>query len=136
MEGMPWKMIRFKTQRQIRQWLAVFGLSLALAGPAMGAAPYYEGKTIEVIIPFGVAGGSDVWIRTIAPHLEKNIAGNPKFNFRNIAGGRAIPGMMEFAHKAKPDGLMVLVSSATNYFPVLLVTRPPSTTLNSGSRCW
>ena len=28
--------------------------------PALAAAPYYEGKTIEVIIPFPVAGGSDL----------------------------------------------------------------------------
>ena len=100
--------------------LAALGLSLALATQALGAAPYYEGKTIEVIIPFPVAGGSDIWIRTIGPYLEKQIAGHPKFNYRNIGGGRAIPGMMEFATKAKTDGLMLLVSSATNYFPVLL----------------
>jgi tripartite-type tricarboxylate transporter receptor subunit TctC len=114
------KSIRSRIRPSIGRWLAAFTLSLTLAGPALGAAPYYEGKSIEVIIPFPVAGGSDIWIRTIAPYLEKNIAGNPKFTFRNIGGGRAIPGMMEFALKAKPDGLMVLVSSATNYFPVLL----------------
>lgn len=100
--------------------LLVLGICVASLGPALAAAPYYEGKTIEVIIPFPVAGGSDIWIRTIAPYLEKNIPGNPKFTFRNIGGGRGIPGVMEFALKAKPDGLMVLVSSATNYFPVLL----------------
>lgn len=110
----------FKTKRSIGRWLMISALTLAFAGPALGAAPYYEGKTIEVIIPYGVAGGSDVWIRTIAPYLEKNIAGSPKFTFRNIPGGRSIPGMMEFTNKVKPDGLMVLVSSATNYFPVLL----------------
>ncbi|HZD39841.1 MAG TPA: hypothetical protein VE131_03915, partial [Terriglobales bacterium] len=60
------------------------------------------------------------WIRTIAPYLEKQIPGNPKFSFRNVPGGRGIPGVMEFVRKAQPDGLMVLVSSATNYFPVLL----------------
>jgi tripartite-type tricarboxylate transporter receptor subunit TctC len=113
-------MIRFKTSLRVGRWLAVFGLSLALAGPALGAAPYYEGKSIEVIIPFPVAGGTDIWIRTIAPYLEKNIPGNPNFTFRNVGGGRGIPGMMEFAQKAKPDGLILLVSSATNYFPVLL----------------
>ena len=112
--------IGFKAERPLRRWLAIFGLSFALATPVLGAAPYYEGKTIETIIPFPVAGGSDIWIRTIAPYLEKNIPGNPKFTFRNIGGGRGIPGMMEFALKAKPDGLLVLVSSATNYFPVLL----------------
>jgi len=114
------KKIRFKARWPIGRWLAVFGLSFGLATQALGAAPYYEGKTIEVIIPFPVAGGSDIWIRTIGPYLEKQIPGNPKFNYRNIGGGRGIPGMMEFALKAKPDGLLLLVSSATNYFPVLL----------------
>jgi len=114
------KKFRFKTKRSLGRWLVFSMLSLALASPAIGAAPYYGGKTIEVIIPYGVAGGSDVWIRTIAPYLEKNIAGNPNFTFRNIPGGRSIPGVMEFAHRAKSDGLMALVSSATNYFPILL----------------
>jgi len=114
------KRMLFDVGRPMRTWLAVVGLSLALVVPAWGAAPYYEGKTIEVIIPFPVAGGTDIWIRTIAPYLEKNIPGNPKFNFRNVGGGRGIPGMMEFARKAKGDGVLALVSSATNYFPVLL----------------
>jgi tripartite-type tricarboxylate transporter receptor subunit TctC len=111
---------RCKGARSVGRWFAALGLSFVLATPALGAAPYYEGKAIEVIIPFPVAGGSDIWIRTIGPYLEKQIPGNPKFNYRNIGGGRGIPGMMEFALKAKPDGQMVLVSSATNYFPVLL----------------
>jgi tripartite-type tricarboxylate transporter receptor subunit TctC len=114
------KRILFNARRALWSWLAAVGWSFMLAVPALGAAPYYEGKTIEAIIPFPVAGGTDIWIRTIAPYLEKNIPGSPKFSFRNIGGGRGIPGMMEFALKAKPDGLTVLVTSATNYFPVLL----------------
>ncbi len=112
--------IRFKAKLPVHRWLAVCALSLGLATQALGAAPYYEGKAIEVIIPFPVGGGSDIWIRTITPYLDKRIPGVPKLNLRNIGGGRGIPGMMEFALKAKADGLMVLVSSATNYFPVLL----------------
>jgi hypothetical protein len=117
-EGGAMKSFRLKTRSSIGGLLVLF--SAALAGTALGAAPYYEGKSIEVVIPFPVAGGTDIWIRTIAPYLEKQIPGNPKFTFRNIGGGRGIPGMMEFALKAKPDGHMTLVSSATNYFPVLL----------------
>ncbi len=108
---------RFKTQLSIGSWVAVFVLSVALAGPALGAAPYYEGKTIEVIIPFPVAGGTDIWIRTIAPYLEKHIPGSPKFTFRNIGGGRGIPGMMEFALKAKSDGLHDLGELGDELFP-------------------
>ncbi|MBI2997282.1 MAG: hypothetical protein HYY46_02305, partial [Deltaproteobacteria bacterium] len=56
--------IRFAVRGSVSGWLACFVLSLALAAPALGAASYYEGKSIEVIIPYPVAGGSDVWIRT------------------------------------------------------------------------
>jgi len=114
------KSIYSEIRKFINRGIASLCLSLALVTPTYAAAPYYEGKTIEVIIPFPVAGGSDIWIRTIAPYLEKQIPGNPKFNFRNIGGGRGIPGVNEFTAKAKPDGLMALVTSATNYFPVLL----------------
>ena len=126
--------ICFKAKGPKERWLALW-VVFALATQALGAAPYYEGKTIEVIIPFPVAGGSDIWIRTIAPYLDKRIPGTPRFNFRNIGGGRAIPGMMEFALKAKPDGLMLLVSSATNYFPVLLGDKAAKYDFASGSRC-
>jgi len=115
--------LRLAAQWLVSKWLGGLVLSLALAAQAFAAAPYYEGKTIQVIIPYPVAGGSDVWIRTIAPYLEKQMTGSPKFTFRNIGGGRAIPGVLEFVRQAKSDGLMVLVSSATNYFPVLLGDR-------------
>ncbi|OGP98997.1 MAG: hypothetical protein A2W66_11625 [Deltaproteobacteria bacterium RIFCSPLOWO2_02_56_12] len=114
------KKVGLKARRSMWSLLAGFALSLILVAQAFGAASYYEGKTIEIIIPFSVGGGSDIWIRTIGPYLGKSIPGNPRFTYRNIAGGRGIPGMMEFALKAKSDGLMMLVSSATNYFPVLL----------------
>ena len=83
-----------KNARLLRSGLAAVVLLFMFAMPALAAAPYYEGKTIEAIIPFPVAGGTDIWIRTIAPYLEKNIPGNPKFSFRNVGGGRGIPGIL------------------------------------------
>ena len=85
------KNYRFKAKVNIGQWLAIFALSFALAGPTLAAAPYYEGKTIEVIIPFGVAGGSDVWIRTIAPYLEKILPAVPNLPFATSPAGEPSP---------------------------------------------
>ena len=103
-----------------RYAFTVFALLVVLAPTAVAAPPYYEGKTIEMIIPFPVAGGSDIWIRTIGPYLEKYLPGNPKITYKNVAGGRGIPGVNEFAQRGKGDGLVLLVSSTTNYTPVLL----------------
>lgn len=99
-------------------FISIF-LFLVLPYGAVGAS-YYEGKTIEVIVPFPAGGGSDVWIRTLIPSLEKYVPGNPRFLVRNIAAGRGIHGMNEFALKAKSDGLQMVVSTASNYFPYLL----------------
>ena len=96
-------------------------LGFTPAGPRLsGAADYYQDKTIDVIVPFPPGGGSDVWIRTLIPSLEKYIPGNPRFIVRNVAAGRGIHGMNEFALKAKGDGLQMVVSTASNYFPYLL----------------
>lgn len=106
--------------RLSRFFLLISVLVLLAVSPQTWAAEYYEGKTIEVIVPFSPGGGSDVWIRTLSPYLEKYVRGNPRFLVRNIAAGRGIHGMNEFAAKGKGDGLHMVVSTASNYFPYLL----------------
>lgn len=64
-----------------KQGFACMGCALALAGmPAMHAAAQkvdFSGKRIEVLVPFAPGGGSDVYVRAIAPHLERHLPGNP-----------------------------------------------------------
>lgn len=105
-----------------RTWVCAVLLAfcISVASPQGANAAYYEGKTVEIIVPFPAGGGSDVWIRTLIPSLEKYVPGNPRFLVRNIAAGRGIHGMNEFALKAKGDGLQRVVSTASNYFPYLL----------------
>jgi len=83
------------------------------------AAPFYEGKTIEVIVAFREGGGTDVWIRTMAPFLERHIEGNPKIVVRNIPGGQSIHGVNVFYLQTPTDGLHLLASSGSNYVPAL-----------------
>src|SRR3989304_380421 len=101
----------------------MLGGVVALAGGAPGAAraaDFYAGKTIEVVVPFREGGGTDVWMRVMLPYLQKHIAGNPKILIRNIPGGEAIHGVNQYALRAKPDGLNMVATSATNYFHALL----------------
>lgn len=83
--------------------------STALAAGAVD----FSGKRIEVVVPFPPGGGSDVYIRAIAPHLEKQLPGNPTFLIRNVPGGGSIPGANQFESRAKPDGLSAIVTSAS-----------------------
>lgn len=84
------------------------------------AKPYYQDKSIEIIVPFAAGGGTDLYARFVAPYLEKYIEGNPKIVITNMAGGESITGANWFVANAKPDGLMMLGTSASTTFPAQL----------------
>ena len=92
------------------------GLTIALlvvllvASRAPAAAPYYAGKVVEIIVPTSPGGPSDILVRSMAPYLEKHIAGNPSVRVRNMPGGGTILGSNWFALNAKPDGLTLLAA--------------------------
>ena len=84
------------------------------------AADFYAGKAIEVIVPFKEGGGTDLWVRVIAPYLQKHIAGNPKVIIRNVPGGESIHGVNQYMARSKADGFNMVATSATQAFHVFL----------------
>jgi hypothetical protein len=104
----------------VRRLVTVLGLVLAgaLAVQTGGAqAPYYAGKTIEIVVPFAPGGAADVGARFVAPFLEKHVAGNPRVTVRNVPGGGSMLGASFFAANAKPDGLMLMCTTSSTVFP-------------------
>jgi tripartite-type tricarboxylate transporter receptor subunit TctC len=100
----------------------VLAALLVPAAPGLGQAQYFAGKTIEVIVPTAVGGPSDILNRSLAPYLEKHIAGNPSVRIRNIAGGGTVLGSNSFAANAKPDGLTLLASPVGSKIAYILQT--------------
>lgn len=104
----------------------VIGGALAsAAGAVLPSAPAkaavsFAGKDVTMIIPFGVAGGADVWGRFNATYLQKYLPGNPTIIVKNVPGAGSVSGANLFAGTAKPDGLTVLVTSGSTQFPYLL----------------
>jgi len=98
-----------------------FAAGLPSAAWAQGVS--YAGKTVELVIPFGTGGGSDVWARFNAPFLSKYLPGNPNVVVRNVPGGGSITGANQYAASAKPDGLSLLGTSGSTQFPYLLGDR-------------
>ena len=107
------KMIIMKIMKQTI--LAAFGIALGLAMPLAGVqAQEFAPKRINLIIPFSVGGGSDIYARLIVPHLQKQLPGVPTIVLQNVSGAGSISGANQFHDKAKPDGLTLLtVSSST-----------------------
>src|SRR5688572_20363740 len=106
-------------RRDILRGAAGLGATAMLPAGAARAQDF-AGKTIEWIIPMSVGGGSDTWARFHLPFLQKNLPGGPTLVVRNITGGGGINGTNQFAARARPDGLMILGTTASIQFPFLL----------------
>lgn len=92
-------------------------LLVSCGAPGAGnEGPYYQGKTITLLIPFSEGGGTDVWARVMAPYLEKHIEGQPKVVIKNVPGGESITGTNQYVTQAKEDGLLWLGSSGTTVY--------------------
>src|SRR5947199_8945913 len=85
---------------------ALATLGVALASPA-GAADYFAGKSIDLLIGAPPAGGYDIYARTLARHLGRYIPGQPNIIAKNMPGaasGRAAGFLSTVAPK---DGTVI-----------------------------
>src|SRR6185295_4246977 len=87
---------------------AFIGLSLALVLPAHAAAPFYEGKTIRIIVGFSAGGGFDTYSRLIGRHMGRHIPGNPGVVVENMPGAASLVSANHVYNVAKPDGLTIV----------------------------
>jgi len=79
---------------------------LANAFPASAQAPFYQDKTITVILGGPPAGSADLRTRAVVNILRTHIPGNPNIVMQYMAGG----GRQAANHVykvAKPDGLTI-----------------------------
>jgi tripartite-type tricarboxylate transporter receptor subunit TctC len=84
----------------------------ALAAPAYAQAPAWPGRAVTMIVPYAAGGSNDVVARMLTPALEGKF--RQPFVVENRAGGGGSVGMTMVA-RARPDGLTMLVSSASNH---------------------
>ena len=94
-------------KRFARTYLALL-VAIASALPAYAAAPYYEGKTIRVVVGFSAGGGFDTYSRLIGRHLGRHIPGSPAVVVENMPGAASLVAANHVYNVAKPDGLTIL----------------------------
>jgi tripartite-type tricarboxylate transporter receptor subunit TctC len=94
--------------------LCALGLLLTTGTQLLAAeAPYYEGKTMRIIVSSGAGGGTDAAARLVSRFISKYIPGNPKIAVQNMPGGGGTIANNYFATEAKPDGLTLLQDSSS-----------------------
>ena len=109
--------------------------------PVWAQKPYYQGKTIEIIVPYSAGGGADIGARYLSNWLPKFIPGKPKIVVINKPGSGGRIGANYVYNVAKPDGLtMMNTSGGTNLLSLLQLTgvnfdlkKMPMVTANSSS---
>ena len=102
----------------MKKLVATFaGAALAFYAGAVNAAPYYEGKTIRIVIGFTPGGGNDLFARVFPRHLTKYIEGNPTILIENRPGAGGVAALNWFTAAAPRDGSVLMVVSGN------LVTR-------------
>ena len=87
--------------------LMVLFLLLPQFSNAQTKTPFYEKKTIQVIVGSAPGGLYDRWGRLLAQHMGKYIPGNPNLVVQNMPGGGSMVATNYLYGLAKPDGLTV-----------------------------
>ena len=83
-------------------------LSLCLnLASANAQSPFYQGKTLRIIVGASAGGGYDTYSRTIARHMGKHIPGNPTILVDNMPGAGFLISANYMYRVAKPDGLTI-----------------------------
>ena len=96
----------------------LFGLFILLAWNSSlhAQTPFYQGKTITLVVGTSAGGLYDRYARLIAEHWSKHISGNPTFVVQNMPGAGSLIAANHVYGVAKPDGLTILSIVPAIYF--------------------
>lgn len=85
-------------------------LSLGIVEAASAQpTPFYNGKTVRLVIGFTPGGFYDRWARLLSRYIPKYIPGNPNFIVQNMPGASSVVAANYVYNIAKPDGLTLLM---------------------------
>jgi tripartite-type tricarboxylate transporter receptor subunit TctC len=88
-------------------WASVLIGILFISSVSFAAAPFFEGKTIRIIVGYSAGGGYDMYSRVLSRHMGRHIAGNPTIIVENMTGAGSLISANHVYKVAKPDGLTI-----------------------------
>lgn len=71
--------------------------------------PFFEGKTVAIVVPSAPGGGYDLYARLLTRHMGKYIPGNPRIIIENMDGAGGLVAANHVYNRAKPDGLTFMI---------------------------
>jgi tripartite-type tricarboxylate transporter receptor subunit TctC len=88
-------------------WIFLGSVPGTLGSAQAQTKPFYEGKTIRIIVGSGPGAGNDIRTRLFARHAPKYIPGKPQIIVENMGGGGGLRARNYLYKIAKPDGLTI-----------------------------
>ncbi len=93
---------------------------LFFASDLKAQTPYYQGKTVRIVVGSSAGGGYDLWPRLVARFLGKHIPGNPDVIVQNMPGAGSLVAANYVYGVASPDGLTLGAVNPALYFDQLV----------------
>jgi tripartite-type tricarboxylate transporter receptor subunit TctC len=82
--------------------------------------PFYQGKTITIVVGYLAGDGYDIWARLLAAHMGKHIPGNPNVMAQNMPGAGSMIAANYIYNVSKPDGLTMASIGPSLYLDQLI----------------
>ena len=95
---------------------AVLALATATSAPAADDVSLAD-KTVTMTIGFAAGGGVDLYGRTIAKYLSRNLPGAPNVVVMNQPGAGGIVALNDWPRRADPNGLSLTVGAQSQTDP-------------------
>jgi tripartite-type tricarboxylate transporter receptor subunit TctC len=100
--------------------ILVFVLTLGWTNLLFAQAPFYQGKTITIVVGTKAGDVYDLYPRLISEFMPKYIPGNPNIIVQNVPGAASMIAANQVYNVAKPDGLTIGAIYPALYFEQMI----------------
>jgi tripartite-type tricarboxylate transporter receptor subunit TctC len=103
----------------MKKFLMSLMIVLFLAVLAQAQTPFYQGKTITIIVGTKAGDAYDLYPRMLAEFMPKHIPGSPNIIIQNVPGAASMIAANQLYNVTKPDGLTIGAIYPALYFEQL-----------------
>lgn len=100
----------------MKVFFAALAAGLSWAAAVAAQTPYYQGKTVRLIISSSAGSNYDMYGRLVANYIGRHIPGKPEVAIQNMPGGGNLIGANYVYAVSKPDGLTFGTINPALYF--------------------
>jgi tripartite-type tricarboxylate transporter receptor subunit TctC len=109
-----------RAERDWRRFYLTTLLLLLCNSAAAQEPPFYDGKTLTIVVANAPGGGYDANARALARHMKRYIPGNPTIVVKNMPGAGGLAAANHMYSVAEPDGLTIALLSRSSPLQPLL----------------